>query len=124
MKTPILIYVAGPFRASTRWDEEQNIRTAEAAGYEIAKLGAYPVIPHSNTRGYFSDAQPGEFFLDGTLELMKRCDAVLLLPRWIESTGARAEKEEAERLGIPVFGACCSDCLPGLAAWIAEMKEV
>jgi nucleoside 2-deoxyribosyltransferase len=120
---PRLIYIAGPFRSDSRWQEEQNIRAAEALGYEIALLGAYPVIPHSNTRGYFSDAQPGEFFLDGTLELMRRCDAVIFLPNWQDSTGAIGEHDEAERLGLPVFGCASGDGLRGLAIWLLARGE-
>jgi hypothetical protein len=111
-----LVYVAGPYRAGTRWDEEQNCRRAESAAREIVGLGLYPVCPHANTRPYFSNpAIPAAFWLGATLELMRRCDAVLLLPGWAGSEGAVAEREEAERLGIPVF---CD--LAGLAGWRGE----
>ena len=44
---PLLIYVAGPYRAPTAWGIEQNIHAARAMGVQIAKHGAYPVIPHA-----------------------------------------------------------------------------
>lgn len=111
-----LIYIAGPYRAPTRWQEEQNVRVAEAIGYKVARLGAYPVIPHSNTRPYFADAQPGEFWLDGTLELLRRCDAVLLITGWENSEGARGERHEAQSRGTPVF-----DGLPELSKWMHKV---
>jgi len=98
-----LVYIAGPYRATTRWEEEQNCRRAEEAGHEVVELGAYPVIPHANTRPYFGDAQPSDFWLEGTLELMRRCDAVVLLPGWENSQGACAESDEAISVGIPIF---------------------
>ena len=41
--------------------------------------------------------------LAGTLELMRRCDAVVVIPGWEHSTGTKAEIDEAMRLEIPVF---------------------
>ena len=46
---------------------------------------------------------PDEFWLEGTLELLRRCDAVFLIPGWEQSTGSRSELDEATRLGLPVF---------------------
>ena len=120
MITPIaprLVYIAGPYRASTRWGEECNVRRAEIIGHLVAALGAYPVIPHANTRPYFADAQPGPFWLAATLELLRRCDAVVFMEGWGESEGARAERAEAERLGIPVF-----DGTPALGAWLTKQE--
>jgi hypothetical protein len=108
-----LVYIAGPYRAATRWEEERNVRAAEALGYAVAELGAYPVIPHCCTRPYFADAQPGSFWLAATLELLRRCDAVLLAAGWEQSEGAQAEKAEAHRLGLPVFLGP-----PHLRAWL------
>lgn len=97
-----VVYIAGPFRAETAWGIECNIRRAEELGWWVAFLGAMPLIPHANTR-FFHGSMPDEFWLKGTLELMRRCDAVALVDGWEASSGARVEVEEARRLGIPVF---------------------
>jgi hypothetical protein len=97
-----VVYVAGPFRAPTPWAIERNIRRAEEVGFEVCLLGAFPLIPHANTR-YFHESAPDQFFLDGTMELLRRCDALVLAPGWKQSAGTRAEVEEAGRLGISVF---------------------
>jgi len=120
---PRLVYIAGPYRAANRWEEECNVRKAEAIGFSVAVLGAYPIIPHANTRPYFGDAQRAEFWLEGTLELMRRCDAVVMVEGWEKSEGARVEKDEAERLGIPVFGAASGDGLRGLTIWLIARGE-
>jgi hypothetical protein len=41
--------------------------------------------------------------LDGDLEILRRCDAVMLTHDWRRSEGARAEYEEAVRWKIPTF---------------------
>jgi hypothetical protein len=98
----IVVYIAGPFRARSAWGIAENVRAAERLGLEVARIGMMPLIPHSNT-AHFHGELPDRFFLDGTLELMRRCDAVLVLPAWEMSSGARDEVDEAERIGIPVF---------------------
>jgi hypothetical protein len=97
-----VIYIAGPFRGKNAWEIENNVRYAENVGFKIMNLGHMPLIPHSNTR-YFHGTLPCDFFIQGTLELMRRCDAVLLIGKWEQSQGSLGEKSEAERLKIPVF---------------------
>ena len=93
-----LIYVAGKFTADTGWGIEQNVRRAEDVGIYIARLGAMPVIPHANTR-YFADECTPEFWYAGTLELLKRCDAIIMCEGWADSKGAREEYGEARTRG-------------------------
>lgn len=97
-----LVYIAGAYRGSSAWQTEQNIRQAELCGLEVAEMGAMPVIPHTMTR-YFDGTVTHQFWLAGTLELMRRCDALLIVPGWENSAGTKAEIAEAERLRIPVF---------------------
>jgi len=97
-----VVYIAGPFRGPTPWDIENNIRRAETLALEVWRLPAAALCPHCNTR-FFQNAAPDNVWLDGDLEMLRRCDAVMLTPDWEKSGGARAEVEEAHRLGIPVF---------------------
>jgi hypothetical protein len=97
-----VVYVAGPFRASTAWGIEQNVRAAEVVALEVWRAGAVALCPHANSRHYHG-AAADELFIEGTLELLRRCDAVLLIKGWKESEGSRGEKREADRLGLPVF---------------------
>jgi nucleoside 2-deoxyribosyltransferase len=98
----IVVYVAGPYRAANAWLVEDNVRRAEVFSLLLWRHGFAPVCPHTQTR-FFQGAASDEVFLRGTLEMMRRCDAVLLLPGWEKSTGTRAELHEANRLGIPAF---------------------
>ncbi len=98
-----LVYIAGAFRGPTPWDVEQNIRKAEAFALEIARVGAMPVCPHTMTR-YFNGQLDDRFWLDGTLALLERCDAIALVPgNWEESGGTRGEIERAIDLSMPIF---------------------
>ncbi len=97
-----LVYIAGPYRAATAWEVEQNIRRAEEIGLEIARMGAMPVAPHMLTRFYGGECTE-DFWLLGTFMLMQRCDIVVLTPMWRLSSGAACEKDDAVRLGKPVF---------------------
>lgn len=108
-----VIYIAGPYRGRDNWEIEQNIRRAEALGLEVWRLGAAALVPHCNTR-FFSGAAPDEVWLTGDLELLSRCDAVLLTEDWKRSSGARAEVEFARRKRIPVF-----ETLEELKSWFA-----
>lgn len=98
----IVVYIAGKYRGANAWEVAQHIREAESLAFAVAKLGAMPLCPHTNT-AHFDGTLTAEFWLEGTLELMVRCDAVVLVHNWLESSGARAEAERALVLGMPVF---------------------
>lgn len=114
----ILIYIAGPYRADTFDKTKENIRLARVAAAELVfqsqmcleePLSVFPVVPHTNT-GLFDYETlikdvPADYYLDGTMELLKRCGAVILTS-WDaaqKSKGTRAEVQYANWSGIPVF---------------------
>lgn len=99
-----LVYIAGKFSAPTRSGVEDNIMAAVMVGLAVAKLGGMPVIPHANTaHPEFEKVQEYPFWIEGTTELLRRCDAVMLVDGWAESNGARTEAIEAVSRRIPVF---------------------
>jgi nucleoside 2-deoxyribosyltransferase len=102
MKRKIVVYVAGPFRGENHWEIAQNIRRAELVGMRLAKAGFMPLIPHANTAN-FHGTLDDQFWLEGTMELMSRCDAVYFDVGWELSEGCKAEMAYAKELGIPVF---------------------
>lgn len=108
-----VIYVAGPFRGPSAWDIECNIRRAEALSLEVWRLGHAAMCPHTNTR-FFQNAAPDEVWLQGDLELLRRCDAVILTPDWKRSSGATAEVQYANEQNIPVF-----ESIQELQNWLA-----
>jgi hypothetical protein len=93
---------------------EKNIRVAEELALEIWRLGAAAICPHANTR-FFQDELPDHVWLDGDLEIVKRCDALMMTPDWQRSKGAIQEKTMAHEFGIPVF-----DNLLALEGWLRQ----
>lgn len=60
------------------------------------------ICPHTNTR-FYQGAASDEVWLDRDLEMVKRCDGVLVTPDWERSSGARSEVEFAKGNNIPVY---------------------
>lgn len=111
-----LVYVAGPFRGACPFEQEENIRRAEALALAVWRVGAVGVCPHSMTRNWQGAIPDGEF-LAGDLDLMRRCDAVLLTPDWRRSAGARTEEQVAREHGLPVF-----ETLDALREWVRPVQ--
>lgn len=102
MTTPMVFYVAGPYRAMGVWQQELNIRRAENVAQDLRRVGQFVICPHTNCR--FSDCNVSDAqYIAETLELMRRCDVVLVLPGWEDSEGTQGEIAEAERRKMPVF---------------------
>src|SRR5574340_251291 len=108
-----VVYVAGRFRGATPWDIEQNVRRAEEVALMVARAGAMPICPHANTR-FFHGQLTDDFWLAGTLALLARCDAMVLVPGWEGSAGTKAEIEFAEAHGILVLYTGNGEDLPPL----------
>ena len=101
MIRPFVLYVAGPYRARTRLGVLINVWRARRWAQRLCDAGYYVLCPHSASafmRG--SDS----FWLGCTLELMRRCDGVALLPDWGKSLGARREHGAAIEARMPVAG--------------------
>lgn len=105
-----LIYIAGPYRStnpdgkSNAWGVQQNVMRAMAQALEVWRRGHAAICPHSNTM-FFQDADGcvDAVWLDGDLEILRRCDAVLTVDGWQRSKGATAEVELARKWGKPVL---------------------
>ena len=109
-----LVYIAGPYSGKCSIDTTRNIAAARDRAVEMVRFVAYdlfPVVPHLLGAGWEDERGYG-WWLEATVELMRRCDAVLLVPGWELSRGATVEREEAQKLGLPVFASVST-----LAAW-------
>lgn len=117
-----LVYIAGPYRAPTRQGIELNIQAARAVAVRAAQKGWAVICPHLNT-AHMDEIAPelgDQFWLDATMEMMRRCDAIVTVAGWSESKGTKAELDEAEELEIPVFYQV--DALPTAAEFLQDQE--
>lgn len=111
-----LIYTAGPFRSRSTpynyWEQVQFIRASEEVSLAIWTAGGVAVSPHLLTAN-FQGALPDQVWLEGDLALLARCDGVLMLPGWQDSSGACAEYEFARKREMSIWVD-----LPELTCWL------
>lgn len=112
-----VVYIIGPFRGKSHWKVQQNVRRAEEMALEVANLGAMPLCPHKNTEN-FDGLLTSDFWIEGTKELLRRCDAAIVLPGWQLSKGSVGEIEEAARLGFFL-----ANNLDQLREWLAAKQR-
>jgi hypothetical protein len=98
-----LIYVAGPYRGEGDNAVFLNILEARSCARLLWLKGWAVFCPHGNTIFMDGPDIPAQTFLDGDLEILRRCDAIFLTPRWELSKGARGERDFALATGTPVY---------------------
>ena len=97
-----IVYIAGPYRADSEWEVKQNIDRAEAVALKYWRAGYAVFCPHKNS-SFMGGSCPDETWLEGGLEILKRCDAIVMMSGWGNSRGSCKEIELARELNIPVF---------------------
>lgn len=96
-----LVYVAGPFRGPDHYAIHKNILAAEDISWHVWAMGGVALCPHLNTQ-HFQGSLPDDIWLEGDIIMLKRCDVVLMMPRWRDSSGATEEHRVAIEAKIPV----------------------
>jgi nucleoside 2-deoxyribosyltransferase len=99
---PKLIYLAGPFTATDSWGIEMNIRAVEEVMDWLLHRSSLSICTHSFGRMWRGREYESKMIELG-VELVRRCDAVLLVGEWRRSAGTKAEVAEAFRRGKPVY---------------------
>lgn len=119
-----VIYTAGPFTAPTQWDIERNVMAMREIALEVAKLGCVPLCPHANTSLFHGQCTP-VFWYRATMELLRRCDAIIMHPKWQHSEGSRLEHQWAVDNFLPIFYYSEKDKLlgSGLETWSNEFMS-
>ena len=92
-----VVFLCGPYIG----DIERNIEEAKAAAQQLWRAGYVVICPHTNTAHF--DPELEDAYTCGYLQLLRRCDLVVVLPRWVASGGARGEVAVAITLEIPVL---------------------
>ena len=97
-----VVYVAGPYRDQRgQYWVGRNIEAAREIAATLWAEGFAVLCPHANT-AHFDGVAPETAFLEGDLEMLRRCDAMVLTPDWEHSSGARNERTLGEELGLEI----------------------
>lgn len=100
-----LVFISGKITCDTPEYERECVALACDVGQLVRSLGLVPLIPHIAVLKPTS-AEPEAVWrqaMGDSLAMMARCDAVLMLPNWRRSRGARIERWVAARRGMPVY---------------------
>lgn len=96
-----LIYVAGPYRGKSESEVWRNIMAARDIAAEVWKKGYVAICPHLNTM-LMGGILPDKRWLEGDLEILRRCDGIVLVSEEL-SSGVETEIDEALKLGMMVW---------------------
>jgi hypothetical protein len=97
----MLVYLAGLY---TKGNIDENIAHARAIAIEVWESVCWALTPHLNTAHFEIDCLAGyESYMQGDFRMVTVCDAILMLPGWEQSSGAKRELELAQRLKMPVY---------------------
>jgi len=97
-----VIYVAGKYRARTIFGVIWNILKARKKAIELWKEGWVVICPHMNT-ALFDGHCEDNVWLDGDLEIVKRCDAIYMSNGFRDSKGAMEELYTAISAGLEIY---------------------
>lgn len=94
-----VVYVAGPLRADTAIERQRNAARAMAAAETMWELGWVVICPHTNSGDMVTGNGNEQLLVEGSRELVRRSDDILLLPGWTGSVGSVEEANVAWRRG-------------------------
>lgn len=119
-----ILYISGPYSAGNGRTVADNIAVARRYAVAAARKGWFPFTPHLNTAGFEIDCPEisHQEWLDGDiaiLQLLPRAHAaLLLLPGWEQSAGARLERDWAIHLNLEIFDPPATpEAIPSAAAF-------
>jgi hypothetical protein len=96
-------YVAGPYRDPRGpYYIGRNIEVAREIAIALWNMGYAVVCPHTNT-AFMDGAAPDSVWLNGDLEILRRCDIIVMVPGWEKSTGAKGELLCAKDASLSVY---------------------
>ena len=95
-------YIAGAYRAPTVNGIYLNIQKARAVAFEYWHRGYAVICPHTNT-ALMDGNDDSHVWIDGDIEILKRCDVIIMMAGWEYSDGARHEHDIAESLNKEII---------------------
>lgn len=96
----MVVFCSGPYTAPDFEGVERNLDMASEAAKEVLRAGHTPIVPHKITAYFdldpeFQEWGEREWLTKVCFPMLDRCDAIYLYPGWLNSSGARKEREYA-----------------------------
>jgi hypothetical protein len=119
-----IVYIAEPL--TTGWDGKdrehiaRRIKDAETYGVVLANAGIGFFCPHAHTAFHHEKGSvvPEDYYYELGGEFLKRsADAVLAMPGWENSVGAKFEVELGIKNNLPIFYPKSIDDLDEIIKW-------
>lgn len=118
-----IMFIAGPYFGDGKPETiEANIARAESYQVALANLGIGFFCPHNDTHRFEIKAKQGEEFyrnLDMTF-IDRSANAILAIPGWETSNGAKSEIEFAKQKGLPIFYPKSPGDIEEIITWAKE----
>jgi hypothetical protein len=97
----MLIYVSGQYSGNI----DYNIEQAAIVAAKLWEKGHAVICPHTNTAHFEKRGLSVDYkdYIAGDLNMIARCDGMVMVENWVNSKGALIEKEYAESLKIPIW---------------------
>lgn len=100
-----IVFICGHYGDSQGYlSIERNIAAAREMAAALVRSGYGYYCPHLNSTHFevITPEIPVEFWYRMDHLIMRGCDALITLPGWETSSGARGDIDEARRLGLIV----------------------
>jgi nucleoside 2-deoxyribosyltransferase len=103
-----VLYLCGPIscgNTASPAQVEAHIQAFALPARELWNAGFAVISPAHNTIWHWmlGGGCTHDVYMRGDLALLSRCDAAIFLPAWLDSAGAREEREFCIREGIPIY---------------------
>jgi hypothetical protein len=110
-KKDALVFILGPITPTGRlglspvWELVWNLRAFFLAESSLIREDVAVINPAADIFALFAspDGFSEKSAKEKSIDKLSHCNIALALPGWERSEGAMAEKEKADKLGIPVF---------------------
>lgn len=97
-----LIYIAAPYRANTINGIYENIYSARLLAIKYWKKGYAVICPHMNS-SLMDGVTTDDVFLSGGIEILKRCDTIVMHKNWKWSIGCYDEHSVAIKNNLQII---------------------
>ena len=101
------IYIAGKYNDDSVIKVLKNMRAGMRMGVQVLIAGFAPFVPwfdyHIALMANEDENITREMYHAYSMAWLEGSEAVLALPSWVDSNGAKKEIERAKELNIPVF---------------------